>query len=188
MRRVSALTCGVVGLGRIGRATARKLRALGATVLASDPRPPADTGGVRVLALEDVLRRSDVLVLHAPLTPATHHLIGERELALMPTGGLLVNVSRGGLVDTPAVVAALCSGRLSGAALDVLETEQEIPAELLDQPGVVITPHIAFSSDASVIELRRSAAEEVVRVLRGEPARHPCNQPTAGLVGRGVTQ
>lgn len=188
MRRVSALTCGVAGLGRIGQATARKLRALGATVIASDPRPPADTGGVPVLALEEVLRRSDVLVLHVPVTPATHHLIGERELALMPAGGLLVNVSRGGLVDTPALVAALRSGRLSGAALDVLESEPEIPAELLDQPGVVITPHIAFSSDASLIELRRSAAEEAVRVLRGEPARHPCNQPVSGFVGRGAPQ
>jgi D-3-phosphoglycerate dehydrogenase len=93
----------------------------------------------------------------------------------MRPGGLLVNVSRGGLVDTAAVVAALGSGQLGGAALDVLDSEPDVPADLLAQEGAVITPHIAFSSDLSLRDLRRSAAEEVVRVLRGEPARHPRN-------------
>jgi D-3-phosphoglycerate dehydrogenase len=176
-RRLSTLTCGVIGFGRIGRMTCRKLLGLGAQVIASDPHPPADIGGIPIVALDELLARSDVVIVHAPLTPATYHLIGGRELALMPQGGLLVNVSRGGLVDTTALVGALNSGHLGAAGLDVLETEPDVPAELLEHPAVVLTPHIAFSSDSSVADLRRSAAEEVVRVLRGEPPRYACNQP-----------
>ncbi len=177
LRRLSTLTCGVVGFGRIGRSTACKLLALGARVLASTPRPPADTGGVPVVALEELLARSDVVIVHAPLTAATHHLLGARELSLMPLGSLLVNVSRGGLVDTAALAGALACGHLSGAGLDVLEGEPAVPPELLEHPGVVITPHIAFSSDASVLDLRRSAAEEVVRVLTGQTPHYACNDP-----------
>ena len=84
-------------------------------------------------------------------------------------------MSRGPIVDTDAVVEALQSGRLSGAALDVLESEPTVPAALIDQPGAMLTPHVAFSSDASLLELRERAAQEVVRVLRGEPPRNPCN-------------
>ncbi|MEV6324103.1 C-terminal binding protein [Nocardia sp. NPDC051787] len=177
LRRLSALTCGVVGFGRIGSATAMKLRALGAHVVTSTPLPPSDTGGVPVVEMGQLLACSDVVILHAPLTSETHHLIGARELALMPPGALLVNVSRGGLVDTDAVMASLRAGHLGGAGLDVLEEEPAVPAELLEHPSVVVTPHIAFSSDASVVDLRRGAAEEVVRVLRGETPRYPCNHP-----------
>lgn len=166
LRRLSNLTCGVVGYGRIGRRTAEKLRALGTRVITSAPSP-----------LDELLATSDVVILHAPLTAATRHLIGARELALMPPGSLLVNVSRGGLVDTDALAASLHAGHLGGAGLDVIESEPAVPAQLLAHPAVVITPHIAFSSDASLVELRRSAAEEVVRVLRGESPRHPCNNP-----------
>ena len=182
---LAALTCGIVGYGRIGRATASKLSAFGARVLVSDPNPPPDTKGVPV-SLDDLLARSDVIVLHAPLTEATHHLIGARELALMRPGALLVNVSRGGLVDTGALEQSLRSGHLGGAGLDVLEHEPEIPAGLLEHPMVTITPHIAFSSDVSVAELRRSSAEEVVRVLRGEQPRYPCNRPVRPMTGQEV--
>jgi D-3-phosphoglycerate dehydrogenase / 2-oxoglutarate reductase len=177
LRRLSALTCGVIGYGRIGRSTAGKIAALGARVLAHAPHPPADSVGVQFVALEELLARSDAVIVHAPLTPATHHLLGARELSLMPQGSLLVNVSRGGLVDTAALAGALASGRLSGAGLDVLEEEPAVPPELLEHPGVVITPHIAFSSDASVLDLRRSAAEEVVRVLSGQAPHFPCSVP-----------
>ncbi|MGP4053057.1 C-terminal binding protein [Streptomyces sp. 2A115] len=177
LRRLSTLTCGIVGYGRIGRATVRKLGAFGCRILAHDPHPPKDAPGVEMTGLEELLRRSDVVILHVPLTPSTRHIIGAEQLALMPPGGLLVNVSRGGLVDTGAVVKALDSGHLDGAAFDVLETEPHVPAGLLDQPGALLTPHIAFSSDASVMELRRRAAEEVVRILAGEAPAHACNSP-----------
>ncbi|AMB40323.1 MULTISPECIES: C-terminal binding protein [Paenarthrobacter] len=183
LRRLSTLTCGVIGYGRIGRATAAKLRALEARVVISDPNAPADTDGMEVLALDDLLASCDVVILHAPLVPQTHHLIGQRELALLPRDAFIINVSRGGLVDTAALLASLNSGHLGGAGLDVLEEEPVVPEELLAHPGVVVTPHIAFASDASVIDLRRSAAEEVVRVLRGEPARYPCNTPSPLTTG-----
>ena len=179
LRRLSALTCGVIGYGRIGRRTAGKISALGARVLAHTPHPPATDNGVAFVALDELLARSDAVIVHAPLTPATHHLLGARELALMPQDSLLVNVSRGGLVDTAALARALASGRLSGAGLDVIEGEPAVPPELFEHPGVVITPHIAFSSDASLLDLRRSAAEEVVRVLSGQAPRFPRNVPQA---------
>ena len=90
---------------------------------------------------------------------------------------MIVNVSRGGLVDTDALVDSLDRGHLGAAGLDVLESEPTVPDALLAHPSVVLTPHIAFSSDASLVELRRSAAEEVVRVLRGEEPRYACNTP-----------
>ncbi|WP_405719831.1 C-terminal binding protein [Streptomyces sp. NBC_01537] len=185
LRRLSTLTCGIVGYGRIGRATARKLGAFGCRILAHDPYPPDDAPGVEMAGLEELLRRSDVVILHVPLTPGTHHIIGAGQLALMPPGGLLVNVSRGGLVDTDAVVKALDSGHLDGAGFDVLETEPQVPAGLLDQPGALLTPHVAFSSDASVTELRRRAAEEVVRILAGEAPAHACNSPRGLTTGSG---
>ncbi|ELP67823.1 C-terminal binding protein [Streptomyces turgidiscabies] len=185
LRRLSTLTCGVVGHGRIGRATVRKLRAFGCRILAHDPHPPKDTPGVEMVGLEELLRRSDVVILHVPLTPGTHHVIGAEQLALMSPGGLLVNVSRGGLVDTDAVIKALDGGHLDGAAFDVLESEPHVPAGLLDQPGALLTPHIAFSSDASVTELRRRAAEEVVRILADEAPAHACNAPRGLLAGTG---
>jgi D-3-phosphoglycerate dehydrogenase len=176
LRRLSTLTAGVVGFGRIGRMTAAKLGALGAHVLASDPHATS-TSTVSVVALDTLLASSDVVIVHAPLLPSTHHLIGAAELARMPAGGLLVNVSRGGLVDTDALVDSLDRGHLGAAGLDVLESEPAVPAALLAHPSVVVTPHIAFSSDASLVELRRSAAEEVVRVLRGKEPRYACNTP-----------
>ena len=178
LRRLSALTCGVVGFGRIGRATVAKLQALGVPVVITTAHHPSDTGGAPVLPLEELLATSDVVILHAPLTAQTTHLIGKRELGLMKPDAFLVNVSRGGLVDTTALIDALRAGHLGGAGLDVLEEEPSVRPGLLDHPGVIVTPHIAFSSDASVIDLRRNAAEDVVRVLCGEPARHPCNRPT----------
>ena len=186
LRRLSALTCGVVGYGRIGRATAGRLRAFGCRVLASDPSSPPDVPEVEMVPLEDLLRRSDVVILHAPLTERTHHLIGAEQLALMPPGGLLVNVSRGGLVATDAVVAALESKRLGGAAFDVLETEPHVPEALSARPEVLLTPHVAFSSDVSVEELRRRAAEEVVRVLSSEAPVNACNHPRGLASTRGA--
>jgi D-3-phosphoglycerate dehydrogenase / 2-oxoglutarate reductase len=174
LRRLAALTCGIVGFGRIGQATARKLAAFGCRLLVNSPhaRPQA---GVETVELDALMTQSDVVIVHAPLTAATRHLIDTKRLAQMKPGGLLVNVSRGGVVDTRAVIAALNSGQLSGAALDVLESEPDVPEALRAHPGVTLTPHIAFSSDASVAELRRRAAEEVVRVLRGEPPQQPRN-------------
>ena len=175
LRRLASLTCGLVGFGRIGRATARKLSAFGCHLLAHDPYLSADTAGVQSVSLPDLLAQSDIVIVHAPLVDATRHLIDRERLMLMRPGSLLINVSRGAIVDTDALIDALQSGQLSAAALDVLESEPSVPPELLNHPGVMLTPHVAFSSDASLLELRRRAAEEVVRVLRGEAPQQPCN-------------
>jgi D-3-phosphoglycerate dehydrogenase len=177
LRRLSELTCGILGLGRIGRATARKLAAFGSRLLAYDPYPGPPVAGVEQVPLEALLAQSDIVIVHAPLTEGTRHLIDAARLERMPPGSLLVNVSRGAVVDTDAVIAALASGRLSAAALDVLESEPNVPDSLLAQPGAMLSPHVAFSSDASLLELRRRAAEEVVRVLQGQPPREARNQP-----------
>lgn len=180
LRRLSTLTCGIVGYGRIGGATARKLSGFGCRILAHSRRPVSTSSVVEQVGLGDLLSRSDVVILHIPLTPETQGLIGRRELAVMKPGALLVNVSRGGLIDTAAVAAALASGHLGGAALDVWESEPAYPEALRDFDSVLLTPHTAFASDVSLTELRTAATEEVVRVLRGEPALHPCNLASNG--------
>lgn len=175
LRRLAELTCGIVGFGRIGRATARKLGAFGGRVLAHDPHLSADAEGAQSVTLDTLFSQSDIVIVHAPLTETTRHLVNRERLALMPHGGLLINVSRGGVVDTDAVIEALASGQLSGAALDVLESEPNVPEALRSHPGAMLTPHVAFSSDASLVELRRRAAEEVVRVLQGVAPQQPRN-------------
>ncbi|MHB9842148.1 C-terminal binding protein [Paraburkholderia terrae] len=175
LRRLGALTCGLVGFGRIARATARKLGAFGCQLLAHDPFLRDDVAGVQAVELDELLTNSDIVIVHAPLTNGTRHLINRERIARMRRGSLLINVSRGGIVDTDAVIEALQSGQLSAAALDVLESEPVVPGELLRERGAMLTPHVAFSSDASLLELRRRAAEEVVRVLRGEAPHNPCN-------------
>jgi D-3-phosphoglycerate dehydrogenase len=176
LRRVADLTVGIVGLGRIGRATAAKLKAFGCTLLGHDPHASPD-GDARLVGLEELLAGSDVVILHVPLTPETHHLIDAERLARVREGAFLINVSRGPLVDNDALLASLQAGRLSGAGLDVIEGEPEPPRALVQRPDVIVTPHIAFSSEASLIELRRRSAEEVVRVLAGRLPQHPCNEP-----------
>ena len=163
-----------------GRATARKLAGFGCRLLVSDPHAVSTTG-IEAVDLEALMTQAHVVIVHAPLKPGTHHLIDGARLARMKPGGLLVNASRGAVVDTQAVIDALHSGQLSGAALDVLESEPQVPQALRTHPGAMLTPHIAFSSDASLAELRRRAAEEVVRVLRGEKPQQPCNQPVGAV-------
>lgn len=177
LKRLANLTCGIVGFGRIGRLTARKLSAFGCRMLAYDPFPGTPQPGVEPMDLDSLMRNSDIVVVHAPLVPVTKHLIDCERLALMRPGGLLINVSRGAVVDTAAVIEALTSGRLSAVGLDVLESEPLVPDELRSSPGAMLTPHVAFSSDASLEELRRRAAQEVVRVLSGQAPHEGRNQP-----------
>ena len=178
LTRVATLTVGILGYGRIGRRTAAKMVGLGAQVLALRPRTPdVAPGHARLVDLATVIAESDVVVLHLPLTEATYHLVDASFLARMRPDALLVNVSRGGLVDTTDLIEALDRGRLAAAALDVLESEPTLPSELLGRDDVILTPHVAFSSTTSVVELRQRASEEVVRVLAGRAPLHPCNQP-----------
>lgn len=179
LHRISTRTFGVVGLGRIGRATAVKARALGFTVIGSDPMLEVGTRtdeGIEVVPFEEVLERSDVLSLHVPLIPATEHLIDDASLARMKQGAMLVNTCRGGVVDTEALLRSLADGHLQSAGLDVFETEP-IPADspLLRTEQVVLTPHASWYSEESYRELKRRAAEAVAAVAAGERPRDILN-------------
>jgi D-3-phosphoglycerate dehydrogenase / 2-oxoglutarate reductase len=176
LRRVSDLTVGIVGVGRIGAATAHRLAAFGCRVLGYSPSGRA-VSGVEMGTLNALVAQSDAIIIHAPLSEASHHLINDERIEAMKPGAYLINVSRGPLVDTDALLAALERGHLSGAGLDVVEGEPQPPRALVDRADVIVTPHIAFSSEASLAELRRRAAEEVVRVLAGETPHFPCNSP-----------
>lgn len=176
LRRVADLTIGIIGYGRIGRSTAARLRAFGCRIFANARGPIGDDIAEQT-SLDDLLAGSDAVIIHAPLTPETHHLIDEARLRQMRPDAFLINVSRGPIVDTAALLAALEDGQLSGAGLDVIEGEPDSPRALVERRDVIVTPHIAFSSAASLAELRRRSAEEVVRVLAGDPPLYPCNRP-----------
>jgi D-3-phosphoglycerate dehydrogenase len=171
LRRIRGTRLGIVGFGRIGAALALRARVLGFEVWATDPGVPADAmsaAGVRRCALGELLAACEVVSLHAPLTARTEGLIGAAEIARMPRGGLLVNVSRGGLVDTEAVLSALESGHLAGVALDVLPDEPptpERPAPLAE--NLTVTPHAAYCSPKAEAELHRRVAAAIRAVLEG---------------------
>jgi D-3-phosphoglycerate dehydrogenase len=168
-------TVGLVGTGRIGLALHARLRPFGFRIVAHDPyadREMLADLGVPLLDLPDLLTAADAVSLHAPLTEETHHLIGADALRRMRPGAVLVNTSRGGLVDPEALADALERGQLAGAALDVFEPEP-LPRDsrLRSLPGVILTPHAAYYSDDSVANLQRLAAEEAARALAGEDLR-----------------
>ncbi len=179
IRRLRGLLLGLVGFGRIARALGVKAAAIGFTVAATDPFLSDDEireGGAEPLSLDDLLRRADVVSIHAPLTPESQHLIDRDRLALMKPGAILVNTSRGPIVDTEALNEALVEGRLSGAGVDVLEVEPPSPDEpLLQRPELVVTPHAAFFSQESVAELQRKAAEQIVAALAGDTPPYAIN-------------
>jgi D-3-phosphoglycerate dehydrogenase / 2-oxoglutarate reductase len=183
--RASDVRLGVVGFGRIGRAVAERGRALGMELSAHDPLLSDDdisSTGIRPLALDELLRSSTAISVHAPLTPETHGLIGPRELALLPLGAYVVNVARGGLVDTQALLDALEAGRLGGAALDVLEVEPPAPSTPAPRsPRLVVTPHAGWYSERAEEEVTRRALESVREVLEGRTPRDAANEPSAGL-------
>jgi D-3-phosphoglycerate dehydrogenase len=170
--RFSQQTLGLVGFGRIARAVAQKAAGLGLRVHAFDPHladeaiSPAATPEPSLSAL---LAASDYVSLHVPATPATEALIGAAELREMRSTAYLINTARGAIVDQRALEDALAGGVIAGAALDVLETEPPVPTtRLLRMDNVIVTPHAAFSSVASVEELRLKTAQNVKAVLTGE--------------------
>lgn len=176
-RRLSDLTVGLVGYGRIGRETARKLAAFGFKIIVSDPGVKSIEAGVTLTDIAGIQRDADAIILHAPLNALTAGMIDAAFLGGCKRAPILINVSRGGLVDNDALIAALDAKRISLAALDVVDGEPDPPRALLGRNDTIITPHIAYLSDASLIELRRRACEEAVRVLGGERPMNPCNEP-----------
>lgn len=174
--RLAGRTVGIVGCGRIGSAVARKLAGFDVHLLGCDPYIQTFPPRVLPVGLDRLLEESDYVTLHCPLTAETRHLIGRETLARMSPAAVLVNTARGGIVDTAALVDALRAGELAGAGLDVLEAEPIDPASpLLAMEQVIVTPHAAWYSEEGRSDLKRRAAEEVVRVLRGERPTHCVN-------------
>ncbi len=168
IHRLSTLTIGLVGYGRIGRKIAAPLAALGADIIAHDPYLPARPDLPPLMSLEDVLARADVTSLHLPLTEETRGIIGSEMLRKVKEGAILVNTSRGPLVDLDALADALRSGRLSAAALDVFDVEPVDPDRIADIPNLIATPHMAYYSEEALQESQRKAATQVIKVLTGE--------------------
>src|SRR5262252_2325651 len=177
LRRLEGQILGLIGFGNIPRALAPKAKAFGLKVIAHDPYIAKETlsaAGVEGVSFDDLLARSDFISVHAPLLPATRGLMNAAAFAKMKKGACLINTARGPLVNEAALVAALDSGHLGGAALDVVTTEP-LPKDspLLGRDNVILTPHTAFYSVEALEELQTKCASDVARVLSGEPPVYP---------------
>jgi len=168
-------TLGILGYGRIGKAVAQRALAFDMRVLATSrsATPGATADGVTFVDTRTLLAESDVVSVHTPLTPQTRHLIDAAALRTMKRGGYLINTARGGVVDEAALVAALREGHLRGAALDVFEGEPAVNPELLDAPGLVLTPHTASAGEATRDAMGMLAIDNVAAVLAGRPPLTP---------------
>ena len=166
--QLNGKTFGVVGLGHIGEKVARLAKAFGMKILITKRTPPSPEIlkelEAEFVPLDELLRRSDIVSLHVPLTPQTHHMIGEREIQLMKDGAFIINTSRGAVIDEKALFEALKSGKLGGAALDVYEVEPPEDYSLMKLPNVVCTPHIG----AQTVEAQRAAATLLAQKIVNE--------------------
>ena len=165
---------GIVGFGQIGRGVAKRAEAFGMQVIFHSNRGQDDS---RYRTLEALLAGSDVVSLHVPLVPTTRHLLNEKRIALMKHGAIVLNMARGPVVDEKALAAALNSGHLFGAGMDVAEHEPRILPALREQRGVVFTPHIGGGTFESRKLARLVCARNVAEVLQGRPPINPVNQP-----------
>ena len=169
--RVAGQTLGIVGFGKVGQTLAAKAAGFGVRILAYDPFMDAariQAAGAEPQELDKLLQRSDLVSLHVPLTESTKHLIDESRLRSMKATAFIVNTSRGSIIDLAALKKALSEGWIAGAGLDVFEPER-LPNDhpLLAEPNLITTPHVAFYSEESVLELERKAARNVADVLMG---------------------
>lgn len=167
IRRLSELTVGLVGYGRIARRLGTTLRSMGMSIIAHDPYIQADADTPPLVDLDELLQRSDVVSVHAPLTDDTRGMIAAPQLRAMPEHAVLVNTSRGGLVVFDDLVDALADGQIRAAALDVFEHEPPPTGVLASVPNLVCTPHIAFYSEDAIAESQRKATAQVIKVLTG---------------------
>jgi glyoxylate reductase len=166
-RELAGATVGLVGFGRIARRVATLLRGFDVRLLAVSRAETHDAHGVEFGGLDDLLTESDFVSVHVALTPQTRHLIGAGALATMRRDAILVNTSRGAVVDTAALIEALRSGRLGAAGLDVYEDEPDVPAELRELPNTVLLPHIGSATATARDAMARLCAENVIAVIEG---------------------
>jgi D-3-phosphoglycerate dehydrogenase / 2-oxoglutarate reductase len=173
IRRLSKQKVGVIGIGRIGAQFVSRIMPFVEEVTAYDPGLPFDQiekRGATPKDLQPLLESADLISLHLPLSEKTHHLINQETISWMQRQPILINVSRGGLIDSAALIAGLRERKLSGAGLDVFEHEPNVPSEYLDLPNVVLSPHIAWYSEEASQQLRVSAVRQIADYLTGKPA------------------
>ena len=178
IHRLRGTVLGLVGFGRIPQLVAPKAQSFGIKVIANDPFIPAavmEKAGVRSVEFQELVKTSDYISIHSPLLPETRHLFSTEVFKQMKPGAYLVNTARGPIVDEAALAAALDAKQIAGAALDVMEQEPPVNSPLFGRDNVILTPHTSFYSVESLEELQTKAAEEVVRVLSGQPPRNPVN-------------
>jgi D-3-phosphoglycerate dehydrogenase len=181
IERIRGKTLGLIGCGRIGFAVAKRISAFGVKVLAFDPYIQKAEEGIELTDLETILRSSDFISVHCPLNGSTRHLIGEKEFQKMEKKPFLINTSRGPIVKEKALIEALKEGRLSGAGMDVLETEPPDSGNpMLKMENVIFSPHVGFYSEESISELKRRTAKNVADVLRGRKPTSVVNPEVMG--------
>lgn len=174
--RMKGRTLGLIGCGRIGMEVAKKMTSFGVKVIVFDPYLQKTEEWIELKDLDTVLKESDMISIHCPLNESTRHLIGEKEFRKMEKKPLLINTSRGAIIDEKALIQALKEGLLSGAGLDVLEKEPpDSTNPLLTMENVILTPHVSFYSVESISELKRRTAENVSSVLQGKWPRSVVN-------------
>lgn len=179
--RIRGRILGLIGCGRIGLDVAKKMIPFGLRVIAFDPYLQSVEEGIELKDFDTVLKESDIISIHCPLNESTRHLIGEKEFQKMEKRPLLINTSRGAIIDEKALIQALKEGLLSGAGLDVLEKEPPDPKNpLLAMDNVILTPHVSFYSVESISELKRRTAENVSSVLQGKWPRSVVNPQVRG--------
>jgi phosphoglycerate dehydrogenase-like enzyme len=168
---------GIIGMGRIGSAVARRAKGFDVNVVYHDVYRREDLEeelGMEYASREEVLREADLISLHVPYTPETRHMVGAEELASMKDGVYIVNTARGRIIDQQALVEALEAGKVAGAALDVFEEEPLDPGNpLATMDNVILTPHLAASSEEAMRRMAVQVAEGVLKVLNGEVPDHP---------------
>jgi D-3-phosphoglycerate dehydrogenase len=179
--RIRGKTLGLIGCGKIGLEVAKKIAVFGVRVIAFDPYIERAPEGIALTILDNVLKESDFISIHCSLNDSTRHLIGEQEFKKMERKPLLINTSRGPIVNEKALIRALEEGHLSGACLDVLETEPpDSKNPLIEMENVIFSPHVGFYSVESISELKRRAAENVSAVLSGKWPKSVVNQEVMG--------
>ena len=182
IHRLRGSVLGLVGFGRIPQLVAPKAKAFGMRVIAFDPYVPPEVFqnlGVERVELDELLTISDYVSIHSPLTPETKGMFNEAAFKKMKKGSYVVNTARGPVIDEAALAAAIDSGHIAGAALDVMTTEPPTGSPLIGERNVIITPHTSFYSEESLVELQTKAAQEVASVLTDKAPRNPVNQVPA---------
>lgn len=171
-------TLGIIGLGRVGSEVAKRAQGLGMKVIAHDPSISPERANrlkVDLLSMEEVLKTSDFITIHAPLSPETYHLIGPKQLEMMKQGVMVINCARGGIIDETALFKAIKEGKVKGAALDVYEQEPPFESPLLELDEVISTPHLGASTQEAQIHVAVDIARQMLSALRGEFPEHAVN-------------